>query len=172
MAKKTPNVSKLKDFKDRMSQTLETNTPLSSLNKYQIRLKAKELKLVLAQKNPLLIGVNLNFEAQVIEMLLSNNTSINAQFSELTIPGDGTSPDFQKVSIVDHGQTLKLGKYEAAIDSFVNYQYDNNFSWNTIEDTLAKTDHEIVAHNYDQSIFHQDDTPKDDNKTIFHRDED
>ena len=36
-------------------------------------------------------------------------------FNIFETSGDGTVPDFEKTSIIDYGQTLKMGDYEACV---------------------------------------------------------
>jgi hypothetical protein len=39
--------------------------------------------------------------------------------SEFPLSGDGTEADFNDVEIIDCGQTIRLGKYEVAVDALI-----------------------------------------------------
>lgn len=54
-------------------------------------------------------------------------------FESLTVPvsafeqsGTGPKPDFRDMGIIDGGQTVKLGKYEAAVDAIL-YEHDAEY---------------------------------------------
>ena len=47
-------------------------------------------------------------------------------FSVFQKSGDGTAPDFKKLGVTDHGQTVSLGDYEASVESLL-YEFDPAF---------------------------------------------
>ena len=53
-------------------------------------------------------------------------TSITVPFAAFPKSGDGIKPDFKKAKIVDCGQTLQLGPYEAAADAIL-YESDAEY---------------------------------------------
>ena len=58
-----------------------------------------------------------NSEANTIGILTGNNIPINVPFSFFT--PTNVEPDFTNVSIIDCGQTLKLGDYEASVEAMI-----------------------------------------------------
>ncbi len=66
----------------------------------------------------LFIGFYVNHESKKITFLKADFTRIDAPFSIFT-PSGTASPDFNKVSLDDYGQTVVLGVYEAASDSIL-----------------------------------------------------
>jgi DNA-binding Xre family transcriptional regulator len=89
---------------------------------------AKELAEVLDAENraDLFIGGFVNKEHESITFWRGNLASLTVPFSALEKSGDGTEPDFDAVSVIDCGQTVKLGSYEAAVDAIL-YEYDPEF---------------------------------------------
>jgi len=51
---------------------------------------------------------------------------LTVPFSAFEKSGDGTEPDFNAFSVIDCGQTVKLGEYEAAVDALL-YEYDPEY---------------------------------------------
>ncbi|QVL30744.1 helix-turn-helix domain-containing protein [Telmatocola sphagniphila] len=88
-------------------------------------LPAEELAEVLEADNRenLLIGGFVNEAQQTITLWRGNLLSLTVPFSAFENSGDGTKPDFKALSVIDCGQTVKLGNYEAAVDSLL-YEYD------------------------------------------------
>ena len=62
-------------------------------------------------------------ETQTVRLWLSDGSTFNFPFSHFEISGDGTIPDFNDFSIIDHGNTIKFGNYEAAMDALVEKNY-------------------------------------------------
>jgi len=89
---------------------------------------AEELAEVLESENRanLLIGGFVNAATQTITLWRGNLESLTVPFSAFEKSGDGTEPDFSSFSVIDCGQTVKLGDYEAAVDA-VLYDYDPEF---------------------------------------------
>ena len=51
---------------------------------------------------------------------------LTVPFSAFEKSGDGTRPDFNELSVIDCGQTVQLGDYEAAVDAIL-YEYDPEY---------------------------------------------
>jgi hypothetical protein len=91
-------------------------------------ISAEELAEVLTADNRanLLIGGFVNEATQTITLWRGNLASLTVPFSTFTKSGDGTEPDFNAFSVTDCGQTVTLGKYEAAVDAIL-YEHDREF---------------------------------------------
>jgi DNA-binding XRE family transcriptional regulator len=91
-------------------------------------LPEEELAEVLAADNcaDLFIGCLVDHDTKSITLWRGNLTSITVPFGAFPKSGDGTKPDFKKATIVDFGQTLQLGAYEAAADA-IFYEYDAEY---------------------------------------------
>ena len=86
---------------------------------------AEELAEVLDADNRanLFIGGFVNKATETITFWRGNLESLTVPFSAFEKSGDGTEPNFDVFSVIDSGQTVKLGKYEAAADAIL-YEYD------------------------------------------------
>jgi DNA-binding Xre family transcriptional regulator len=89
---------------------------------------AEELAEVLQADNRanLLIGGFVNNATRTITLWRGNLESLTVPFSAFETSGDGTVPDFNNFSVIDCGQTVKLGHYEAAVDALL-YEFDPEF---------------------------------------------
>jgi DNA-binding Xre family transcriptional regulator len=89
---------------------------------------AGELAEVLEAENRanLLIGGFVNNAMQTITLWRGNLEALTVPFSTFEKSGDGTEPDFNAFSVIDCGQTVKLGDYEAAVDALL-YEYDPEY---------------------------------------------
>ncbi|MFO0867343.1 MAG: helix-turn-helix transcriptional regulator [Pirellulales bacterium] len=89
---------------------------------------AEELAEVLKTENRanLLIGGFVNNATQTITLWRGNLESITVPFSAFEKSGNGTEPDFNAFSVIDCGQTVKLGDYEAAVDALL-YEFDPEY---------------------------------------------
>lgn len=87
-----------------------------------------ELAEVLEAENRanLLIGGFVNNTTQMITLWRGNLESLTVPFSAFENSGDGTEPNFNSFSVIDCGQTVKLGEYEAAVDALL-YEYDPEY---------------------------------------------
>jgi DNA-binding Xre family transcriptional regulator len=88
-------------------------------------LPADELAEVLADENRanLFIGGFVNEATGTITFWRGDLESLTVPCSTFAKSGSGPEPDFEAVSVIDCGQTVKLGKYEAAVDA-VLYEHD------------------------------------------------
>lgn len=62
----------------------------------------------------------------VLSLIRGNMEKLMVPISAFKRSADGVEPDFNDFSIVDSGQTLKFGEYEASVDS-VLYEFDPKF---------------------------------------------
>lgn len=81
-----------------------------------------ELLEVLNSKNSenLFIGGVVDLDRKTITLLRGNFTKLIVPFSLFEESGTGVLPDFNNFSIIDYGQTVCLGFYEAAADAILN----------------------------------------------------
>jgi DNA-binding Xre family transcriptional regulator len=91
-------------------------------------ISADELAEVLESENRenLLIGGFVNHSAKTVTLWRGDLESLTVPFSAFEASGDGTAPDFNSFSVIDSGQTIKLGDYEAAVDALL-YEYDADY---------------------------------------------
>jgi DNA-binding Xre family transcriptional regulator len=89
---------------------------------------AVELAEVLDAENraDLFIGGFVNKETETVTFWRGNLESLTVPFSAFEKSGAATEPDFDAVAVIDCGQTVKLGDYEAAVDAIL-YEYDPEF---------------------------------------------
>lgn len=60
------------------------------------------------------IACTVDKETKTILFYRGNGQEIVVDFDEFKPSGTGIEPDFNQVSIIDYGHTVKLGEYEAA----------------------------------------------------------
>jgi DNA-binding Xre family transcriptional regulator len=89
---------------------------------------AEELAEVLNAENRanLFIGGFVNKANETMTFWRGNLESLTVPFRAFEKSGDGTEPNIDAFSVIDCGQTVKLGDYEAAVDA-VLYEYDPEF---------------------------------------------
>lgn len=73
-----------------------------------------ELQAIIQSNNTLAIGMKVY--SNIIEVHLNNLDIIKVMKTDFT-PTPKCQPDFIRCSIIDHGQTLKFGDYEVAVDA-------------------------------------------------------
>lgn len=100
---------------------------------------AEELVKVLEAENRpnLFIGGIVNQVTETITFWRGNLKSLTVPFSAFEKSGDGTEPDFNKFSVIDCGQTVQLGDYEAAVDAIL-YEYDPEYRRNITKKRLQE----------------------------------
>ena len=86
-------------------------------------LPQKELLAVLAAKNRNDLFVGGAVQAKTIVLYRGNLQSVTVPLAWFAPSGSGVRPNFSRFSIIDFGQTVKLGKYEAATDAIL-YDHD------------------------------------------------
>jgi len=91
-------------------------------------LPAEELAEVLAAEHraDLFIGGSVNHATETITFWRGHVKPLTVPFSAFEKSGDGTAPDFHQFSVIDCGQTVRLGDYEAAVDAIL-YEYDPEY---------------------------------------------
>lgn len=91
-------------------------------------LPAEELAEVLEAENrpDLFIGGSVDNATETITFWRGNVKPLTVPFSAFETSGDGTAPDFNNFSVIDSGQTVQLGDYEAAVDSIL-YEYNSEY---------------------------------------------
>jgi DNA-binding Xre family transcriptional regulator len=89
---------------------------------------ADELAEVLDAKNrsDLFIGGSVDSSTETITFWRGDLKPLMVPFSAFERSGDGTEPDFDGFSVIDCGQTVRLGQYEAAVDAIL-YENDPEF---------------------------------------------
>jgi len=91
-------------------------------------LAAEELAEVLEAENgsDLFIGGSVDDATKTITFWRGNVKTLTVPFVAFEKSGDGTVPDFNQFSVIDCGQTVRLGDYEAAVDAIL-YEYDPEY---------------------------------------------
>ncbi len=74
----------------------------------------------------LAIGGILDMNAGLLTLWRGDLTKLVVPLSTFNPNSSGASPDFREFRIVDYGQTLQFGEYEAAFDT-VLYEYDSEY---------------------------------------------
>jgi DNA-binding Xre family transcriptional regulator len=89
---------------------------------------AEELAEVLeaGNRSDLFIGGSLDKATETITFWRGDLKPVTVPFSAFEKSEAGTDPDFNKFSVMDCGQTVRLGQYEAAVDAIL-YENDPEF---------------------------------------------
>jgi DNA-binding Xre family transcriptional regulator len=89
---------------------------------------AKELAEVLKAENrsDLFIGGCVDRATETITFWRGDLKPLTVPFAAFARSGDGTEPDFGRFSVIDSGQTVRLGGYEAAVDAIL-YENDHKY---------------------------------------------
>jgi DNA-binding Xre family transcriptional regulator len=74
----------------------------------------------------LFIGGSIDSDNQTVTLWRGDLEPLTVPFSAFEKSGDGTVPDFTRFSLTDFGQTIRLGKYEAASDTIL-YEFDPDY---------------------------------------------
>lgn len=74
----------------------------------------------------LFIAGSVDPSTQTIALWRGNLDLLTVPFSAFENSADGVAPDFERFSVTDHGQTVRLGDYEAATDA-VLYEFDPEY---------------------------------------------
>ncbi|MFO7906239.1 MAG: hypothetical protein R6U98_26515, partial [Pirellulaceae bacterium] len=77
-------------------------------------------------RSDLFVGGSLDRATDTITFWRGNLKPLTVPFSAFGKSGNGTEPDFSRFSMVDSGQTVRLGDYEAAVDAIL-YEYDPEY---------------------------------------------
>jgi DNA-binding Xre family transcriptional regulator len=91
-------------------------------------LPATELAEVLEAetRSELFIGGVVNKATETITFWRGNLEPLTVPFAAFTASGNGTPPNFNDFSVIDSGQTVRLGHYEAAVDAIL-YEHDPKY---------------------------------------------
>lgn len=91
-------------------------------------LSVEETLEVLSADSPadLVIGGVINSHLKTLVLTRGDLRTLVVPLSTFRPSGDGIKPDFSNFKIVDGGQTLQFGDYEASLDS-VLYEYDPEY---------------------------------------------
>jgi DNA-binding XRE family transcriptional regulator len=82
--------------------------------------------LVDERKADLVIGGIVDHESEIITLWRGSLEPLPVPFSAFTPSGDGVPPDFGKFRVIDYGQTIQLGPYEAATEALL-YEFDPDY---------------------------------------------
>ena len=74
----------------------------------------------------LFLGGSVDTATETITFWRGDLKPLTAPFSAFTSSGDGPEPDFNRLWIIDCGQTVRLGDYEAAVDAIL-YERDPTY---------------------------------------------
>lgn len=87
-----------------------------------------ELAEALEAKNAadLFIGGSVDLSSETITLWRGCLTPLTVPFSAFEKSGDGTELDFARFAVTDFGQTVRLGRYEAAADAIL-YKFDPDY---------------------------------------------
>ncbi|MBC7466420.1 MAG: helix-turn-helix domain-containing protein [Bdellovibrio sp.] len=158
LALREPDIFKLRDSLKKKTYMLirgEANrsweSALDSLFKKsfifsdQASLSISEILEVLSSKKPdhLAVGGSIDIELGILVITRGDLSTLAVPINTFRTSGDGVSPDFSDFSIVDSGQTLKFGEYEASVDS-VLYEFDQEYR-KSIKAQRSKTDKSFGA---------------------------
>lgn len=69
------------------------------------------------------IGGAADAESKTVALVRGNLATLVVPFAYFKASGDGTKPDFSRLSLADYGLTIALGAYEAASDGIL-YEFD------------------------------------------------
>lgn len=91
-------------------------------------LPAEELAEVLDSdhRGNYFIGGFVNRATRTITFWRGNLRSLTVPFAAFDAPAGSATPGFDDFSVIDCGQTIKLGDYEAAVDAIL-YEYDPDY---------------------------------------------
>jgi hypothetical protein len=82
--------------------------------------------LLSPQRDALFIGAVSSAAAQTVVLYTGLMQPLVVPHEWFAATGDGPRPDFDDVEVIDHGQTLRLGGYEAATEA-VLYEFDASY---------------------------------------------
>ncbi len=78
------------------------------------------------RRQDLAVGVLVNSERQAIVLIRGNFARIVVPWSWFRPTPAGLAPDFGDVEVIDHGLTIRLGRFEAAVEAIL-YELDRDF---------------------------------------------
>lgn len=63
------------------------------------------------------IHIDLGLQEQSMNIIRGDFSRLSVPFSIFEPTANGIAPDFTDIEIIDHGQTIRLGEYEACFDA-------------------------------------------------------
>jgi hypothetical protein len=78
------------------------------------------------RRQDLAVGVLVNSERQAIVLIRGSFDRIVVPWSWFRPTPPGLAPDFDDVQVIDHGLTIRLGRYEAGVEAIL-YEFDRDF---------------------------------------------
>lgn len=90
-------------------------------------------------RQDLLIGGAVDADAHTVVVLRGNLDAVFVPFSWFTSRPGGPTPDFRDFEVIDGGQTIRLGEYQAAVDALL-YEKDAGFRRRLRERELERDD--------------------------------
>jgi hypothetical protein len=72
------------------------------------------------------IGGAVDRQSETLALVRGNLATLVVPFAYFEPSGDGTRPDFSKLSFTDYGLTVALGEYEASADGIL-YEFDTTY---------------------------------------------
>jgi len=98
-----------------------------------------ELFQVLMAKNrdALLLGGFVDEEAHAVNLFRANLKLLVVPFDWFSTPATATKPDFTDLEVIDYGQTLRLGAYEAATSALL-YSFDADYRAQAKKEALER----------------------------------
>ena len=82
--------------------------------------------IVMADVADRFIGGSVDLKSKAMTLLRGDMTAVVAPFSIFPPSGDGTAPDFTRLTLIDFGRTIALGDYEASADAIL-YELDPDY---------------------------------------------
>lgn len=82
--------------------------------------------LVADNRSDLFIAGSVDQASETITLWRGNLQSLTVPFTAFEKSRDGVDPDCQNLSVMDNGQTIRLGDYEAAADAIL-YEFDPEY---------------------------------------------
>jgi hypothetical protein len=92
-----------------------------------IKDRSELLQVLMADnRDDLLLGGSVDEEAHAVNLVRGNLESLVVPFDWFSTPATPTNPDFTDFEVIDCGQTLRLGAYEAATSAIL-YCFDAEY---------------------------------------------
>lgn len=82
--------------------------------------------LAAANRRDLFIGGTADSDSETITFWRGDLDSLIVPFSAFPTSGDGIVPDFGDIAVIDYGQSVRMGPYEAAVGAIL-YEYDPEY---------------------------------------------
>ena len=102
-------------------------------------LSAEEFTTALSGKDApdRIIGGAADAQGRTLALVRGNFSTLVVPFEHFKPSGDGTKPDFSKLTFADYGHTVALGDYEASTDGIL-YEFDPAYRQKLKKERLAE----------------------------------